>query len=1622
MVAGLEQLVRAWTEPWMMAQVPERLEPGSPLRLSCGAVGYTTLTATLYQHTLESWADRPEDSRHAATEYRRAGIAFDHKLINATASKLNRRNLKQVFSRPLAFDAGAQQEWRTQIFELSTGLPPGFYTVAIDAAAPARDDLVTFDLVVTTVDGVAVTAPDQTVVLHVVKTEDGRAVADESLQAITTTKWGRSSWGGQLDNEGKATLPLPPLDPDESRWATAGLAAMVGDQPLSIAGVNYSFGDHGLSVDLVLDRELYRPGETVHWKLIARERADGRLVVATPAAHIGFRQYHDDDSLFEGVVTFNSFGTANGNFVIPADTRPGEVWIAVKLDGSKDVHDRSIRGFIIDNFAPPPVAAEIKLVGAPEALRPGGAAEIQVNARYFSGAPVAGARVALSINPSFAMTWSRDHSSWGQANIVEWRNQIAAQPMTAVTDARGAATFALALPNNLPPETTFGLSVEVVPDGMLASEAEGEFTVTASGYQLAEQTNRLPTAVHLGQPTVFEATVHDGQGRAVAFQGTARINALAWSEAWLNPDGQVFSGSALLAARRELGLSLTAELPEPWKNIHKSYGKTRVVEQTVTAGRDGVVRVPFAPPRAGVYQLELIDDSGRAVGQSASQTSLEHAIVVTGSDTASLPLAPGAHLFAPLRLTAGQPQEFLVVLPEGVPSGLLLIPGVDGVLTQRFEPQGQVGWVRVEHPPVQAASSVIQLWGIEHEFEPVRVEVEVVNPAQHLDIALTSKSAVTKPGAEETMTLFVRDQNRQQVRSEIALSVTDEAVNRLTDRQELKPRFLQSRSDHIPVAHSAHIGSGLLEIPDPRPGAVLNRAGHETSDDEIVHLSPFEVASEGSYGYLRSSATGAGLEVRSDGFTISGQSREFGSITVRRVFSSTAAWFPEVVTDEAGRAEVSFKYPDNLTSWRIQAYGVGANGNSFGTATAFTRTDLPFQARLQAPRFLTAGDAAQLSGVLINSTSDPLDAKASLQVEGSVALVPKEVAVRRKIKVQANAETRASWDTVATNAGEAKITLKVAADPESDGEELMVPVLPDGIWQKTAASALLKGDARSQSLKVTLPAPLDPKRVNVDLRFAAGVFPAVLDALPYLVDYPYGCVEQTVNRFLPAVVVRKALTDFGLDPARVEKRILDTEISPAAKRRRQSAGINQLDDIVSASLSRLDAAQGYNGAFGWWPGSDSPDLWMTAYVAWALDIAREAGVEAATKMRDNIMRSVRGEMDPSLGPDIRAWALAALTRGELSEKQQIILEKDLALVFDQRDQLSAHGRACLALAAANMGSRKQRGVLLRNLENGAQKSDAEGLGATVHWGLTDGFWRATDGAVETTALTLLALLKLDRSHPLVEPAANWLMLNRRSSGWSNTRDTAFAVLALCSYARDRGQNKSHDEIEVLADGKSVGRIKITPETMLDNRLSLTVSAEHLRAGKNTLELRRLKGEGAIYTLALNSAWSENETASAAGHLIHADRAFQRNRPVATVAGALRIETTPLKIDQAVEAGETLTAVVSLDVSNALEYLMVEVPKPAGCEPLNPLSGWDTQLIPVSEGKAGEGRRIYREEHDNRSVFFLDRIEAGQWEIRFGLRNRIPGKFRVAPAKIEAMYAPEVRANTTARRLVIAPRE
>lgn len=436
---------------------------------------------------------------------------------------------------------------------------------------------------------------------------------------------------------------------------------------------------------------------------------------------------------------------------------------------------------------------------------------------------------------------------------------------------------------------------------------------------------------------------------------------------------------------------------------------------------------------------------------------------------------------------------------------------------------------------------------------------------------------------------------------------------------------------------------------------------------------------------------------------------------------------------------------------------------------------------------------------------------------------------------------------------------------------------------------------------------------------------------------------------------------------------------------------------------------------------------MTAYVAFGLALAREAGVSVPEHLPpDRELRRLCEAMPPD--DDNVPWMLVALLK--LSPGDLKFLQSVFATAFGRRDGYSPSARALLAYASATLGTPEQRTVLLRNLDNGARRVRAPDLGDTVHWGTSTGYWRASDGAVESTALTLLALLELDGKHPLIDPAINWLVLNRRSAHWQSTRETAFAALALARTMSLRGEASPQGEIEVLANGRSVQRVQFSRESVVAGPMEIAIEPKALRAGNNRFEVRRISGSGPVYLVASASAWAHGDTIKPASHLISTVREFVALKPQPTLAGTVRFSAVPLIAQQTVSAGEEIQVILSLDAPNELEYVKVEVPRPAGCEPLAPLSGWDARLVsrdahrPAAAAKrsaAGrdEGSAIYREEHDDRSVFFLSRIPAGKSEIRYRIRATTAGDFQALPVTVEAMYAPEVRANSAARRLQIS---
>src|SRR5258706_4627724 len=119
----------------------------------------------------------------------------------------------------------------------------------------------------------------------------------------------------------------------------------------------------------------------------------------------------------------------------------------------------------------------------------------------------------------------------------------------------------------------------------------------------------------------------------------------------------------------------------------------------------------------------------------------------------------------------------------------------------------------------------------------------------------------------------------------------------------------------------------------------------------------------------------------------------------------------------------------------------------------------------------------------------------------------------------------------------------------------------------------------------------------------------MLDALPYPADYPYGCTEPTISRFVPAVIVQKTLRDVGLDAKKAMERTFGG-IEPEHAGKTHPAGkkdLGKLDEMTGEGLKRLYDFQHGDGGWGWWK-DDKSDRFMSAYVLWGLSLARSAGV------------------------------------------------------------------------------------------------------------------------------------------------------------------------------------------------------------------------------------------------------------------------------------------------------------------------------------------------------------------------------------------------------------------------------
>jgi uncharacterized protein YfaS (alpha-2-macroglobulin family) len=1473
---------------------------------------------------------------------------------------------------------------------------------------------------------------------------------------------------GQANSEGVIGKPL--TSGREVGSSRVAALAWVGDR-YALTGAQWSDTGRPSRYDeyrgyVNTDRPVYRPGDKVNFRvlILARTIEGGRGTVGAWGVppELPFEVTVRDprhELVYRGTMATNEFGTINGSFPVGDEPALGVYLVYVRLT-STDTTVTGIEGnrFRVEEYKKPEF--EVKVVPGAEAVRFGEQVGAKVQARYYFGSPVVGAKVAYRVmrepySPAYQFPrpydwWVGDLADEGYDH--DYYEAEVVKQGEGSTDAAGEVAIELATTEDAKwpgvRAYTYYITAEVTDASRRTIEGKGEVRVSKQQFFAFLDPKR--GFYQGGDQIEVEVVTQDVMGRPVAARGAVRVE--------------------------RVQVRGTPDIVEP-----------PTYKAEVQTDKDGRAFFHWTCSQGGQYRFtfEAVD------GWKQTVTGRAYVWVAGPDFDTATPHLRGIQLIPETRVyEEGDTCRLLVISAEPDATVLLMQEAGNQVLARAVLPiKGKSRVVEVKlaagHVPNFRFHAVMV-----RDWQAYEAEVEIfVPPGQRfLNVSVSSDRAEYRPGDKARFELRATDQRGRPVRAELSLGVVDASVFYIQPDFARDPRMCfygDRRYTEIALTWSLQWSSG---------GAARTHRKHE-SYREHEWVWPEDMGQlqdwpdwAGSYGEgfagpklkaerlgrdvwrtpsaqveaqpaPRSPMAASGrLGARPDAFItfaappargVLGASAEAGPLAeaqVRTQFADTAFWSPAIVTGDDGTASVTVTMPENLTTWKTTVRGVTAEAQ-VGQAYTECVTTKNLIVRLQAPRFFMERDVVVLSANVHNYLDSEKRAKVTLSLDGGVLELVKEVPADLGLKQPAgdtavwltipkDAEQRVDWVVRVVRAGTASVRMTAQTDEESDAVEMQFPALVHGAEKMVAQSGVMRDIKGAESVAVKLEVPRERRRGATELNLQLTPSPAAiaLDALPYLADYPYGCIEQTMSRFLPSALMACTLRDLGVDLDALRRRAeaYEKEATGASGSHGQTdsaytypkgmpgsfdaaelssrmylrRGHNpvfdaaELDKMVRIGLARIYRQQKSDGGWGWWP-EDTSDPYMTAYVCYGLYTAREAGVAIQDTALERGFKFLLDAIKEEDDLHLMAYLASVVTlRGTVDDQvKEIIAER----LYRNRMKLAPYSQALLALALKQMGETNKARVMVDNLQNTAHIDRENG---TCNWASErQGFWwRWWDNPVETNAAVLRAYLAVRPESDLPPMMVKWMVNNRRGNHWQSTKETAMAVYALADYMRVTKELAPDYTITVDLDGKVQRTYRVNRENalFLDNRF--IVGDEVIGDGTQTLTIK-VQGAGTLYYSAYLKYFSLEEDLKGAGNEIFVQRRYFRLTPRLVDKQEQGRKWQELTYDREelpsgahLASGDLIEVELVVDAKNDYEYLVFEDMKPAGCEPVEVRSG----------AADSSGVYSYIELRDEKAAVFISHMPQGTRAVRYRMRAEIPGEFHALPTNGYSMYAPDVR--------------
>ena len=861
------------------------------------------------------------------------------------------------------------------------------------------------------------------------------------------------------------------------------------------------------------------------------------------------------------------------------------------------------------------------------------------------------------------------------------------------------------------------------------------------------------------------------------------------------------------------------------------------------------------------------------------------------------------------------------------------------------------------------------------------------------------------------------------------------------------PEVLESGGEEIVTMSkfqvSTEAGKALpaaaaLRRPDPSSTVLGPASGGRMAMAIEIKSSEFLTDSNGQSltDILRYSSSGSG----ENSFAMSqpGSSKpDLSKIIARKNLNETAFFFPQLLAGDDGVVRMEFTMPEALTEWKFLGFAHDKQLRAgLLTGKAVTAKDLMVEPN--PPRFVREGDALEFTVKVSNRTDQPQSGTVRLTFADAATLKSVDNALgnhtaEQAFEIPAKQSRSYAW-RIAVPDGMGFLTYKAvgASAQASDGEEGFLPVLSRRILVTESLPVSVRGQATKEyAFQKLLDSGASDTLRSQSLTVQMVSQPAwyAVMALPYLMEFPYECSEQVFNRFYANALARRlansdpkirrvfdlwkgtASLDSPLTKNQDLKSVMLEETpwvreAAAESQSRRNVGLlfdaNRLDEESARVLHQLSERQLDGGLWTWFPGG-RPSEYISLYIMTGFGRLRQLGVDAdmapalkslggldawmAERHREILKWKHSEEYvpDPTVALYLYGRSFFLKDRPVANEHQEAVdffLRQSRALWTKVADRQS---QAHLALALQRFGDGETPAAIVRSLKERSVSSDEMGM----FWRDTEGGWWWYHAPIETQAMMIEAFDEIAHDTAAVEACKVWLLRQKQTQDWGNTKATADAIYGLLLHGSNLLASDALVEV-------SLGGVKIKPE--------------QVEAGTGFYEQKFIRQEitpaqGRITVKKTDEgiSWGSvhwqylEDMAKVTPHegtpLLLKKALFTKE--TGKKGQVLKPVTGPLAV------GDELVVRLELRTDRDMEFVHLKDQRGSGTEPVNVLSGYKYQ----------DGLGYYESTRDTASHFFIEYLPKGTYVFEYSTRVQLKGSYQTGIAEIQCMYAPEFNSHS-----------